>query len=160
MLIKNPKDFWAGVMFTVVGFAFAIIVKIYDYPMGTGSRMGAGYFPFVLGNILGVMGLVIIGKALVTTGAPVDKIAWRALIWVLAAVVVFGLTAKFLGLFIAIILLVGISAYGGHEFRPKEVAIAALVLAVGSVAVFVYGLKLPFPVWPQPDEIARLFTLS
>ena len=40
MKLKNPKDFWSGVMFASIGFAFAIIVKYYEYPMGTGSRMG------------------------------------------------------------------------------------------------------------------------
>jgi Tripartite tricarboxylate transporter TctB family len=148
MHLKNPKDFWSGVMFAAIGFAFAIIVKVYEYPMGTASRMGAGYFPFVLGNILGVLGLVIIGKALTTTGEKVSKFAWRPLVWILGAVCVFGATAKILGLVIAIILLVVISAFGGDEFRWKEQVIASIVLAVGSVLVFVVGLKLPFPIWP------------
>jgi hypothetical protein len=148
MQLKNPKDFWSGVMFAVIGFAFAIIVKIYDYPMGTASRMGAGYFPFVLGNVLGVIGLIILAKSFVTAGPKISKFAWRPLIWVLGGFIVFGLTAKIVGLFIAILLLVMISAFGGHEFRWKEQVIAALILAVGSVLVFVIGLKLPFPIWP------------
>ena len=80
-MIKNPKDFWSGVMFASIGFAFAIIVKVYEYPMGTASRMGAGYFPFVLGNIMGVLGLIIIGQALLTSGEPITKFAWRPLVW-------------------------------------------------------------------------------
>ena len=149
MQIRNPKDFWSGVMFAVVGFAFAIIVKVYEYPMGTGSRMGPGYFPFVLGVILGVLGLVIIAKAWFSQGAPISKFAWRPIFWVLAAVIIFGLTVKFLGLALAIIVLTLVSAYGGHEFKLREQLIAAVVLATGSVLVFVYGLKLPFPIWPS-----------
>jgi hypothetical protein len=68
---------------------------------------------------------------------------------VLLAFVIFGLTAKWLGLVIAIVLLVMISSFGGHEFRWKEALISSAILAVGSVAVFVYGLKLPFPIWPE-----------
>jgi Tripartite tricarboxylate transporter TctB family len=147
--IRNPKDFWSGVLFATIGFAFAIIVKVYEYPMGTASRMGAGYFPFVLGNILGVMGLVIMAKAWVSDGGPINKFAWRPLIWVLSAFVIFGLTAKWLGLVIAIVLLVMISSFGGHEFRLKEALISSAILAAGSIAVFVYGLKLPFPIWPD-----------
>jgi hypothetical protein len=45
MKLKNPKDFWAGIMFMAIGLAFAIIVKAFEYPMGTTSRMGPGYFP-------------------------------------------------------------------------------------------------------------------
>ena len=148
-MLRNPKDFWSGVMFAVIGFAFAIIVKVYDYPMGTASRMGAGYFPFVLGNLMGVLGLVIIVQALLTNGGPVGKFAWRPLFWVLLAFVIFGLTAKFLGLVIAILLLVVISSYGGHEHRWKEAIISSVILAATSIAVFVYGLKLPFPIWPE-----------
>ena len=148
-MLKNPKDFWSGVMFAVIGFAFAIIVKVYEYPMGTASRMGAGYFPFVLGNIMGVIGLVVIAQALLTSGGPISKFAWRPLFWVLLAFVIFGLTAKFLGLVIAILLLVVISSYGGHEHKWKEAMISSVILAVSSIGVFVYGLKLPFPIWPE-----------
>ena len=149
MNIKNPKDFWSGALFAAIGFAFAIIVKVYEYPMGTATRMGAGYFPFVLGNILGLLGLVIIAKAWVSSGDPISKFAWRPLIWVLGGFIVFGLTAKLLGLMIAIVLLVMISSFGGREFRLKESLISSVILAAGSVAVFVYGLKLPFPIWPE-----------
>ena len=148
-MLKNPKDFWAGVMFTAMGAAFAIIVKVYEYPMGTASRMGAGYFPFLLGIVMAVLGLIIIAQALLTSGGPISKFAWRPLFWVLGAFVIFGLTAKFLGLVIAILLLVVISSYGGHEHRWKEAIISSIILAASSIAVFVYGLKLPFPIWPE-----------
>ena len=148
-MLKNPKDFWAGVMFAVIGFAFAIVVKVYEYPMGTASRMGAGYFPFVLGIVMGVLGLLILAQALFTSGGSIGKFAWRPLIWVLSAFVIFGLTAKLLGLVIAILLLVVISSYGGHEHRWKEAIISSVILAASSIAVFVYGLKLPFPIWPE-----------
>ena len=148
-MLKNPKDFWAGVMFAAVGFAFAIIVKVQDYPMGTASRMGAGYFPFVLGIVMGVLGLLILVQALLTKGGPISKFAWRPLVWVLSAFVIFGLTAKLLGLVIAILLLVVISSYGGHEHRWKEAIISSIILAASSIGVFVYGLKLPFPIWPE-----------
>lgn len=147
-MLKNPKDFWSGVMFAVVGFAFAIVVKVFDYPMGTPSRMGAGYFPFVLGNVMGVLGLIIVVQALLSKGGPISKFAWRPLVWVLSAFLIFGLTAKLLGLVIAIVLLVVISSYGGHEHRWKEALISSALLAASSIAVFVYGLKLPFPIWP------------
>lgn len=149
MHLKNPKDFWAGVMFALIGFAFAIVVKVYDYPMGTASRMGPGYFPYVLGLFLGGLGIVIIATSLATSGGPVSKFAWRPIAWILGAVVIFGLSVKLIGLFLGIIVLVMVSAYGGHEFKWKEQLIAAIILAVGSTLVFVKGLKLPFNVWPS-----------
>ena len=148
MHLRNPRDFWAGIMFAAIGFAFAIVVKAAAYPMGTASRMGAGYFPFVLGLILGVLGLIIVAKALVSDGAPMAKFAWKPLFWILGAVVFFGLTAKILGLALVIVALVLIASFGGHEFRLKEQLIAGVILSACSIGVFVYGLKLPFPILP------------
>ena len=49
-LIKNPRDFWAGVMFLVVGGLFAGIA--FTYKLGTAARMGPGYFPLMLGILM------------------------------------------------------------------------------------------------------------
>ncbi|HEY6239995.1 MAG TPA: tripartite tricarboxylate transporter TctB family protein [Burkholderiales bacterium] len=73
----------------------------------------------------------------------------RSLWVVLFAVVVFGYVLKPLGLVAATVLLVAISAWGGHEFKWKEVTIMAAVLAAFSVASFVYGLGLPMNIWPS-----------
>ena len=63
MLIKSQKDFFSGLMFTVVGAAFAYGAT--GYSVGTGGRMGPGYFPLLLGVILAILGGIIMFKALV-----------------------------------------------------------------------------------------------
>jgi Tripartite tricarboxylate transporter TctB family len=149
MQLRNPKDFWAGVLFMAIGAAFAIVIKVYEYPLGTTRSMGPGYFPLVIALLLALLGIIIVAKSLVTSGEPVSKFAWRPIIWILGGVVLFGLTAKTIGLALAIVLLVLVSAFGGHEFKIKEQLTAAVILAIGSVLVFVIGLKLPFPIWPD-----------
>ncbi|HUL91038.1 MAG TPA: tripartite tricarboxylate transporter TctB family protein [Burkholderiales bacterium] len=72
----------------------------------------------------------------------------RSLWVVLFSVVVFGYILKPLGLVAATVLLVFISAWGGHEFKVKEVAILSVALAIFSVLAFVKGLGLPMNVWP------------
>jgi hypothetical protein len=72
----------------------------------------------------------------------------RSLWVVLFAVVVFGYMLKPLGLVLATGLLVFISAWGGHEFKVKEVTIMSVLLAAFSVAAFVKGLGLPMNIWP------------
>ena len=72
----------------------------------------------------------------------------RSLWVILFSVVVFGYALKPLGLVIATGLLVFISAWGGHEFKVKEVTIMSVLLAVFSVAAFVKGLGLPMNIWP------------
>ena len=71
------------------------------------------------------------------------------LVLISAACVAYGYLMKPLGLVAATIALVFVSAYGGHEFKWKEVTILIVVLLVMSVAVFVKGLTLPFPICPQ-----------
>ena len=73
----------------------------------------------------------------------------KALVMISAACVVYGYLMKPLGLVGATAALVFVSALGGHEFKWKEVTILYIVLIVFSILVFVKGLTLPFPLWPE-----------
>ena len=72
----------------------------------------------------------------------------RSLWVVLFSVVIFGYVLKPLGLVAATVLLVVVSAWGGHEFKWKEVTILSVALAIFSVLSFVKGLGLPMNIWP------------
>ena len=72
----------------------------------------------------------------------------RAMFVILIAVVIFGYALKPLGLVLAIVLLIVLSALGGHDFRKKEVVILTIGLALFGALVFVKGLGLPFNLWP------------
>lgn len=72
----------------------------------------------------------------------------KPLVLISAACVVYGYLMKPLGLVLATAALIFIGAFGGHEFKWKEVAILFVILIVFSIAVFVKGLTLPFPICP------------
>jgi hypothetical protein len=72
----------------------------------------------------------------------------KALVLILASCLAFAYLLKPLGLILATVLLIFIGAFGGHEFKWKEVGILAAVMIVFAVAVFVKGLTLPFPICP------------
>jgi putative tricarboxylic transport membrane protein len=147
MRIKSPRDFWAGLMF--IGFGlFASIWAVANYQMGTAVRMGPAYFPAVLGGLLAVLGLIVLVESLTVDGPPLAKMNFRPLILISAACVVYGYLMKPLGLVLATAALVFISAFGGHEFKWREVTILYVILIVFSVLVFVKGLTLPFPICP------------
>src|SRR5687767_1009756 len=55
--IKNPQDFWSGIVFMALG-ALAMYLSR-DYPMGNALQPGPGYFPTWLGGILMGFGAVI-----------------------------------------------------------------------------------------------------
>ena len=151
MRIKSPKDFWSAVMFIVVG-GFFMIWAILHYQMGTAVRMGPAYFPTVLGGLLALLGIVILLESLAVEGPPVPRFHFRPLIFVTIATIAYGYAMKPLGLVGATAALVFISAYGGHEFKWKEVTILYIILMIFSWAVFVKGLALPFPVLPAIFE--------
>jgi hypothetical protein len=56
-MIKSQKDFYSGLMFAIIGGGFAWGAT--SYSVGTGARMGPGYFPLLLGILLGPMATVI-----------------------------------------------------------------------------------------------------
>ena len=151
MRIRSPRDFWAGVMFLGVGLFFAVWA-IFNYQMGTAVRMGPAYFPVLLGGLLAVLGLIVLLGSLVLEGPKVAAFNFRPLIMIVAANLAYAYLIKPLGLVLATAALVFIAAFGGHEFKWKEVSILALVLIVFSVLVFVKGLTLPFPLWPEAFE--------
>jgi len=148
MKIKSPQDFWAGLMFIGFGLFFALVAQ-FNYQMGSAVRMGPAYFPTVLGGLLFVLGAIVMFNSFVVTGASVAKFHFRPLLFVMVSSLAFAYLLKPLGLVLASIALVFISAYGGHEFKWKEVAILSVVLVFFSVLVFVKGLTLPFPICPS-----------
>jgi len=148
MKIKSPKDFWAGLMFIGFGLFFMIWALIH-YQMGTAVRMGPAYFPAVLGGLLAVLGFFVLLGSFAIEGPPVPQFSYRPLILVSVGCVLYGYLMKPLGLVGATAALVYVSALGGHEFNWKEVTILYLILIAFSWLVFVKGLTLPFPVWPE-----------
>ncbi|WP_309626871.1 tripartite tricarboxylate transporter TctB family protein [Methylibium sp.] len=149
MKIKSQRDFAAGLMFLVVGIAFAIGAT--NYTFGSSAKPGAGYFPLLLGVILAVLGALVLFKALTIEsegGDPIGAIAWKPLLLILGAVVVFGATLPRLGMAVAVPLLIIVSSLGGDEVHWKAVVITSVVLTLGSWLVFVKGLGLTIPVWP------------
>ena len=158
MKIKSQKDFWSGLMFMAAGIAFAWGAT--NYTIGEGARMGPGYFPLMLGILLTLIGLFVTFEALVVEtedGEKIGTFAWKPLCFIIGANLVFGILLAGLpklgipamGLIVGIYALTFVGALAGEEFKAKEVAVLATVLAIGSYLAFIVLLKLQFPVWPS-----------
>jgi hypothetical protein len=146
--IASPSDFLTGLLFGGLGLAFAIYAATH-YQLGSAVRMGPGYFPTWVGGIVALLGFILALRSLRVAGPGLPKISLRPIVFILGASIAYGYLLKPLGLVLATILMVVVSAGGGHEFRWREVLLLALALAAFSVGVFVYGLGLPFPLWPE-----------
>lgn len=150
MRIKSQKDFWAGLMFVALGLAFAWGAT--EYSFGSAARPGPGYFPFGLALLLAILGaLVLLSSLTLETedGDRVGRIAWRPLIIIVGAVVLFGVLLPRLGLIISLPILIFVAALGGDEFHWGEALIVCAVITALSYGIFIYGLGLTIPVWPR-----------
>ncbi len=157
MIIKSQKDFFSGLLYAVVGGAFAIGAT--TYKIGTSARMGPGFFPMLLGVILAIIGVYIMFKAMVVKTPNGDKIgqwAWKPLFFIIAGNLLFGILlgglpsvgVPAMGLIVAIFGTTIVVSLAGDTFKIKEVLILATILSIASYCAFVWLLNLQFPVWP------------
>jgi uncharacterized membrane protein YedE/YeeE len=147
MKIRSPKDFWSGLFFIAVAIAFIGLSQ--HYKMGDMHRMGPALFPTLVGTLLAGLGLLISVRAFVIDGQPVPRFHARPIVVSLVAMVLFGAALQVSGLVMAIGVLVIVGAAASSESRRLETAGLALALIVFSVAVFVWLLGLPIPLWRE-----------
>jgi putative tricarboxylic transport membrane protein len=146
------KDVLAGLLF--IGVAVFGLWLSRDYPIGTALRMGTGYVPRLLCWLLFGLGVVVLVQGLREAQdsralSSADVSALRPLVFVTASLVIFGLSIERLGLVISILLLIGVGAVAARGLRPFETLAAALVLILLSWGIFILGLGLTIPVWPE-----------
>ncbi|HEX6002591.1 MAG TPA: tripartite tricarboxylate transporter TctB family protein [Burkholderiales bacterium] len=142
---RNNRDFWSGVMFMFIGLGAIFMAR--DYPVGSALRMGPGYFPVALGGILFLMGLYVMVQGLIKNEKIQGNWSLRALAVLPLAIVVFGMMVETAGFVPALIVLTLVSAAAGREFKLTEVVMLAVLLAACSVALFIYALGMPYPLF-------------
>ena len=144
-------------MFMGIGGAFAWGATAYS--LGTGARMGPGYFPMLLGVMMTILGAIITFNSLVIERAGGDKIgkwAYKPLVFIIAANLIFGvclgglpsIKLPAMGMIVGIYALTFVASMAEAGWKYKQTFILATVLAVMSYVAFVLILKLQFPVWP------------
>ncbi len=138
----DPTNGLCGALFVVVGLFF--LVQSLGLELGTAFRMGPGYFPLVLSGVLILLGLVILVQATRAEGEPIGPIAWRGILLILPAPILFGLTVRGLGFVPAIFLSALVASFASSRMTPVVALILSALLTVFSVIVFSYGLGLPF----------------
>ncbi len=148
MKIKNFKDFYTGLLFMLFGGAFTWGATRYE--MGTAARMGAGYFPFVLGGLLIILGVIVFIRSLAggSHDRHVSRVALKPMVMMFGSIAAFALLLRPAGMVVSTLAIILISSFASRESRFKETLISAVVLCASCLAIFVYGLNLQIPVWP------------
>jgi putative tricarboxylic transport membrane protein len=138
----------------VVGGLVIIAVAIFafwagsDLPMGTFGGMGPGMLPKGLAVLLGLLGALLVFDAWLEGGERLERWSIRGPVFVLGAVVAFGLAVRPLGLVVAGPLAVIIAAFASDEVRWGETLLFGLAMTVFCVGLFKLALGLPIPLAP------------
>ena len=141
--LSNNRDFWAGVMLMAFGAASIFIAR--GYPFGSTMRMGPGYFPSMLGGILVLFGIYVMIVGLRKGEKVAVHCSLRAVIVLPLSLIAFGILMTHAGFIPAMAALIFGSASVGREFKVVEILLLTVILTGLSVAIFVWGLGLPYP---------------
>lgn len=128
-----------------IGLFAAFYAQRYEF--GELSRMGAGFFPVVLGLLLAVLGAFIMVPAFFRHGAPIT-LAWPSFFWVMLSLVVFALSLKWLGLMLATVLAVVLSSMPERQTTWRGRLYLSVGVAVVTYLVFGLGLRMTLPIFP------------
>lgn len=138
-------DFLTGVM--CLALAALVLWEGADYPMGTTGRVGPGYVPRLLGQLMTGIAVLLIIRSFWSAEQADRTMALRPIVFVLGSVFSFALVFGWFGLVPAILVAVAIANFAAPDNRWTTALGLGFVLAVFSWALFVQALKLPLPVF-------------
>lgn len=158
--VRGPRDFYGGL--ALIALAVIAIWLSGDLPGQNGFSFGPGTAPRMFAALLAVVGAVVALTGLLFDGPKIEKFAVRGPAYVLTAILVFAATIRGihfdvigipvrlppLGLVLSTFAAFMISIMGSSEMRWVESLLAAVAMTAFCVALFVYLLQLPFPLWP------------
>ena len=143
--MKITQDAALGALFLAVG-ATALLLA-FEYPFGTPSRMGPGFFPVIVGSLLGLTGIAILVRGRLASSEVIKSGRWKPLLIVPFSVALFGLLVEKLGLPLAVLILSVGAATASISFRLSwKAAAGAAAFSAGCALVFVELLGLPIPI--------------
>jgi putative tricarboxylic transport membrane protein len=145
--VRNPQDLAAGLFFLAI--AGGALWVAWEYPTGTAVRMSSGYFPRLLCLLLALIGLFVALRALAVDGPALTAVRLRPVLLVSAAVAVFAYSIQTLGLVLATVLITMIGGFASPQVRLLEMVAVAVGLALMATAIFIWGIGLPIPIWPE-----------
>ena len=154
--ILARKNVLAGLMFIAIA-AFGLWVSR-NYPVGTALRMSTGYVPRLLCWVLMGLGAIVLVQGLLERAAPEARhdspsgsalAQIRPVVAVTLSLIVFALALETLGLVLSIVLLVAIARFASRDLGVRETFAAAAGLSVLTFMIFILGLGLTIPVWPD-----------
>jgi hypothetical protein len=143
--IKSPQDFGAAVVFILFGACGIYFGRTLTF--GTAGNMGPAYFPYYLSWCVILIGLILGGRSFTLAGPPIERPQFRPLLMIVIATLIFGYVIEYIGIIAGTLGMVVVSAYARRAVNLVETLVLAGIIALFVVAVFVWGLHQPLPLW-------------
>jgi len=147
--VRGPQDFYGGL--TLVLLAILALAASAELPGQRGFAFGPGTAPRLFALILVGLGIAVTVVGMTSDGPPIEKYRIRGPAVVILGIFLFAALIRPFGLVLATYLAFIVSITGSKEMRWIESLIAAAVMTLGCVLLFVYLLNLPFQLWPQSN---------
>lgn len=145
--VHAPRDLYGGIALMML--ATVALIASSDLPGQRGFAFGPGTAPRLFSFALAALGAAVALGGIFAEGPPIEKYRIRGPFFVIIAILAFAAMIRPLGLVPATFLTFLISIVGSTEMRWVESLIAAVVMTLFCVLLFVYLLNLPFQLWPR-----------
>lgn len=145
--VHAPRDLYGGIALMML--ATVALIASSDLPGQRGFAFGPGTAPRLFSFALAALGAAVALGGVFAEGPPIEKYKIRGPFFVIIAILAFAAMIRPLGLVPATFLTFVISILGSTEMRWVESLIAAVVMTLFCVLLFVYLLNLPFQLWPR-----------
>ncbi|MBP2561672.1 hypothetical protein J2857_004462 [Neorhizobium galegae] len=140
----NPQLI-AGLVFVSIGAAF--LLGSLDLSYGTWRKIGPGAFPGLVASALIAMGLIVAFTARRhDAGEEPPSLYSSKVMFIITAIVVFGLVVRGGGLLPAVFCCCFISSFASRPLRPVKSALYGLGLGAACSLVFIKGLGMPIAI--------------
>jgi putative tricarboxylic transport membrane protein len=138
------QDFLGGL--AVIAVAVFAYWMARNLPAGAAGGIGPGSLPKALAALLGGLGVILLLNSI--HSESLARWSVRGPLFVLGALVVFGLAVRPLGLAVAGPLAIAAAAFGSSEVRWRETLVYGLAMTAFCVGLFKFALGLPIPLAP------------
>jgi putative tricarboxylic transport membrane protein len=154
--VRGPQDFYGGLALVLLG-TFALIASA-ELPGQRGFAFGPGTAPRLFAFILAACGVAVTVIGAMSDGPRIEKYKIHGPALVIIGISLFAALIRPFGLVFATYLAFMVSIMGSKEKKWVESIIAAAIMTLGCVLLFVYLLNLPFQLWPQANAPQLLFS--
>lgn len=143
---RAPQDVVGGIVLMAVAVVAFIAAR--DLGTGRGFSFGSGTVPRLFAGFLGLTGFAIAVAGMLGAGPRLERFPWRGPVFLLGAIVFFGLSIRSLGLAVTGVITIMIASAAIDDVRPVETAIFAVVMTTFCALIFPIALNQPIPLWP------------